>query len=262
MNNENKLTSRRFFSSGALKIIALMVMFIDHFAAVFLYNYIRVVGESGNTDYLAINNLVIFYYICRIIGRISFPIYIFLLVEGLNHTRNQWKYAFRMFLFAIISELPFDLCFNISKDELLGGQFIEFGYQNVFFTLCIGLLVIIGIKEISAGSLNDLLKWICKAAVMTAGALLALALKTDYSAVGVVAIAVMYMWKERRTAGSFFMCVMLLMSSPLEFAAFPAIVPISMYNGQKGISCKWLFYVFYPTHLLILWVACMCLGIL
>lgn len=256
------LGGRRFFSSGALKIIALTAMFIDHFAAVFLYNYIRTAGESGNAAYLTINNLVVFYYICRIVGRIAFPIYIFLLVEGLTHTRNQWKYALRMFVFAIISEIPFDLCFNISKNELLRGQFIEFGYQNVFFTLLIGLLVIIGIKDISAGSLNDILKWICKAAVMTAGALLALVLKTDYSAIGVIAIAVMYMWKERRTAGSFFMCVMLLMSSLLEVAAFPAIIPISMYNGRKGISCKWLFYVFYPVHLLILWAICMFCGIL
>lgn len=256
------LGGRRFFSSGALKIIALTAMFIDHFAAVFLYNYIRTAGESGNAAYLTINNLVVFYYICRIVGRIAFPIYIFLLVEGLTHTRNQWKYALRMFVFAIISEIPFDLCFNISKNKLLGGQFIEFGYQNVFFTLFIGLLVIIGIKEISCQNWNNLLKGLCKAFFIAAGALLAWVLKTDYSVMGVIAIAVMYIWKERRGVGSFFMCIVLLAGNLLEFAAFPAIIPISMYNGRKGISCKWLFYVFYLVHLFILWAICMFCGIL
>ena len=97
-------------SSLVLKITALITMIIDHYGAIFQGNII----------------------IYRIIGRLAFPIYCFLLVEGYTHTSNIKKYASRLIAFAIISEIPFDLAFF--------GK-IGFEHQNIFFTLFIGCLL-------------------------------------------------------------------------------------------------------------------------
>ena len=107
-------------SGSTLKLIAIVTMFIDHLGVV-----------AFETQ---ISNYMVPYYIMRLIGRLAFPIFCFLLVEGFFHTRDVKKYALRLLVFAFISEIPFDLAFN--------RQMFYWRHQNVFFTLFIGLLVI------------------------------------------------------------------------------------------------------------------------
>ncbi|NLG02851.1 MAG: hypothetical protein GX567_03310, partial [Clostridia bacterium] len=107
---------------STLKIIAIITMLIDHIAAVVL------------ADYLSIDGIRTIYKIMRSIGRLGFPIFCFLLVEGFMHTRDIKRYARNLGLFALISEVPFDLAF---KHKL-----IYLDYQNVFFTLFLSLLAI------------------------------------------------------------------------------------------------------------------------
>ena len=99
---------QRFGLSGStLKIIAIISMTIDHFAASFLYRGIMTLPSvSSNTDLMQVLRKL--YLVMRDIGRPAFPIFCFLLVEGFCHTRNPKKYATRLFLFALISEIPFD----------------------------------------------------------------------------------------------------------------------------------------------------------
>ncbi len=107
-------------SGSDLKIIAVIAMFLDHLAATVL---VRCLVTGVFWDQAAWYEV---YQVMRNIGRVAFPIYCFLLVEGFIHTSDRRKYALRLFLFALISEIPFDLAFN--------AQVLEFGYQNVFFT--------------------------------------------------------------------------------------------------------------------------------
>lgn len=122
------------FSGGTLKMLAIITMLIDHCGA-------SIVGPLRHKlpDGSQLGDFCqIIYPHMRNIGRLAFPIFCFLLVEGFLHTRNVKKYAFRMFLFALISELPFDYAFS--------NQLIRNAHQNVYFTLLIGLLVMMGMS--------------------------------------------------------------------------------------------------------------------
>ena len=133
-------TSKKGLSSFALKWIAIITMFIDHTTAVIWERHIAAkgIGVSGSIDGLI--DLLF-----RGIGRIAFPIFIFLLVQGFMHTRSKSKYALRLALFAIISDIPFDfaICgqsfFDIKTMSLIENSRCWY-YQNVFFTLTLGFL--------------------------------------------------------------------------------------------------------------------------
>ena len=138
-------------SGSTIKIIAVAAMLIDHIAAAVLMRQIVAhrfmeVAESGNVadmlNWLMENGALYFVYeAMRFIGRLGFPIFCFLLVEGFQRTRNVKKYALRLAAFALISEVPFDLAFK--------GEFFYMGYQNVYFTLLLGLLALWGIDWLS-----------------------------------------------------------------------------------------------------------------
>ena len=142
MNEKKSLTGYH------LKLIALITMLIDHVAAVIIWRiYTASYGITANmqlSDNLSDKIIVwvaehqdfvyMIYEIMRYIGRMAFPIYCFLLVEGFLHTRSVGKYAGRLALFALISEIPFDLA--------IAGEWWSIEYSNVFFTLTLGLLAV------------------------------------------------------------------------------------------------------------------------
>lgn len=142
---------RKGISGSTIKIIAVAAMLIDHIAAAVLMRQIVAngfmeVAESGKVtdimNWLMENGVLYYGYTAmRMIGRLGFPIFCFLLVEGFQRTRNVKKYALRLAAFALISEIPFDLAFK--------GEFFFIGYQNVYFTLLLGLLALCGIDWLS-----------------------------------------------------------------------------------------------------------------
>lgn len=141
-------------SGSTLKLIAIVIMLIDHIGATIIEKMLFKRGmavidwnNAKEADKFIADNYVLSTIdgIMRTIGRLAFPIFCFLLIEGIIHTHNKWKYASRLAAFALISEIPFDLAFNNKP--------FDFTYQNVFFTLLIGLLVMIGFEMI-----NDIVK--------------------------------------------------------------------------------------------------------
>ena len=133
---------RKGVYGSTLKLIATML--VDHTAATILERLLaarRLSDAVTGSAMIPYDSLYLTYMIMRLIGRIAFPIFCFLLVEGFVHTRSKWKYTLRLAIFALVSEIPFDLA--------LFGKPFYFGYQNVFFTLLIGMVVMIGFETIS-----------------------------------------------------------------------------------------------------------------
>lgn len=258
-------TQTRGISSAVLKNIAVVTMLIDHIGAVVVMRLLVQRGiytAMGNQEIDAwmVQNGWLYgsYMAMRIIGRMAFPIYCFLLVEGFQKTHNVKKYLGRMFLFALLSEVPFDLA--------LSGEVWDMEYQNVFFTLFIGLAVIAGLKLVeerfAGGGNGEKILWIClSAGIVIAGCALALILKTDYDFQGVLAITVLYLFRNRRKAQIWAGVIAFLLMGSMEMIAAFSFVLIWFYNGSRGKQNKYFFYFFYPVHLLLLWLICVAMGI-
>ncbi len=248
-------------AGSTLKMIAMVTMLIDHFAAtVFEEILFKNPDNWDATGYLRMNAMGIIYTVMRGIGRLAFPIFIFLLVEGFMHTRNRFRYIGRLLIFAVVSEIPFDLAFNLSEKWIRKGHFLEFTYQNVFFTLAIGMIVITILEGIRSMQSDIILRAILSVGVVALGAGLAYVMNTDYDAVGVLAIVAAYLLRNRRKELRIGIpCLLLVLISQLEIVALFDILPVHFYNGERGWSLKWVFYIFYPLHLLILAGICILL---
>ena len=213
-----------------LKIIAMIAMLIDHSAAILL---------PYDTP---------LYDICRSIGRLAFPIFCFLLVEGFLHTGNVKKYLVRLGIFALLSDIPFDLAFFHTP--------IYPEYQNIFFTLFIGLMVLVLLKLIEDKYEGGGLYPILGAAVVVGGCLLSVLLSTDYNYIGILMILSFYLFRYNKVL----LTVALVMvngmaESKLQILAVFAMIPILFYNGQRGPKFnKYIFYAFYPVHIFVLYL--------
>ena len=115
------MEKKKGISGSTLKMIAIVTMLIDHIGAAVLARLLMVNGlgelDQTNADaimqWLSANGALYWTYtIMRMIGRVAFPIFCFLLVEGFLHTHDVKKYAMRLGLFALLSEIPFDLMYG------------------------------------------------------------------------------------------------------------------------------------------------------
>lgn len=271
---------KKGFSGYHLKMIALITMLIDHIAAVVIWRvYVasfRITGSMQLSDFMGDKIIVwvaehqemvyTIYENMRLIGRMAFPIYCFLLVEGFLHTSNVKKYGLRLALFACLSEIPFDLA--------LMGKIWDTSYSNVFFTLVIALVAMWMFSYVEKFAefwmekrWDSFLGKLIVAMVMifivaVCGGFAEIVLKTDYGFAGILAILCMYLFRHVWKFG-FLLGVMVLVvfSSSTEFVALLMLIPLMNYDGTRGKSLKYVFYAFYPVHLLILGVICILLGV-
>lgn len=239
----------RFGLSGStLKMIAMVTMLIDHIGAAVLMRYLLDM-RTHLTDVDTYNQLVMLYRVLRGIGRIAFPIYCFLLVEGFQKTRNLKRYILRLAVFAALSEVPFDLCFS--------SRVFALGYQSVMITLLLGVITMWGVSLLEKHIRNRFCLALAAGAVIAGGALAAELMNTDYGYIGVLCIMVLYVLRRtkwRQILGGAIAFVW-------EIWAPIAFVPIALYNGKRGLQLKYLFYLFYPLHLLLLYLICVWMGL-
>lgn len=214
----------------SLKLLAIIAMLIDHIGAIIFPQYLWL----------------------RVVGRIAFPIFCFLIVEGFYHTSNVKKYLIRLGIFAFVSEIPFDIAFY--------NKIMYIDYQNVFFTLFLGLIVIYLMSMVKNNFVNHTyIINILHAFVVIIGCATSIILKTDYSYIGILLIVAFYLFRDNKLIR----CIVIIFITglqgsfpifhiPIEMYASTALIPISFYNGKKGPSMKYVFYLFYPLHLLCL----------
>lgn len=241
--------SKRGLSQERLKRIACICMLLDHIGAIILADCIRQATGAGK------DLLQDIYEMLRLIGRPAFPIFCFLLVEGHVHTRNPKRYALRLLMVAVLSEFPYDLA-------LYGG--INWQHQSVMVTLLLGLALLEVMKKCAKLPLRLL--------AILAFAVLASLLQADYSANGILTIALFALTRGLPYAAAlqFFglWCIFsphhLMMlnwvggfSVTVQELAVLAVVPIALYDGRKATKSKavqWSFYLFYPVHLFLLFL--------
>lgn len=224
-------------SSFILKIIACITMFIDHIGyAIF----------NGNASFF------------NYIGRFAFPIFAFQISEGYSHTRNIYKYLLRMFIFALISQVPFMLFHSIINDEFA---------LNVLFTFFLSIVVIF---------VYDKFNKVAGIAVALLFGIISKILNCDYGFYGVCITFLFYVCRKNKIllATSFIIATVIkYLISILHFYSYGSsilveafkyylpyaictILPISvilLYNKKKGPVCKYLFYLFYPLHMLLVY---------
>ncbi|MCI6203928.1 MAG: conjugal transfer protein TraX [Lachnospiraceae bacterium] len=259
MNNQS-VAGEHGISGYWLKMIAVITMLIDHSAATILE---RILVQMPSWAPATVDNWEQWYrldLLLRGIGRMAFPIYCFLLVEGFHYTHSRRKYAARLFVFALISEVPFDMALNQSV--------LEFSYNNVFFTLFLGLLVIMAadwvMERFSSDNLTSEIGRITLLVVigMVGCALASYVISCDYGASGVIAIYIMYLLRSKQELGFALAVVSLgVFSGELELLALLMLIPLHFYNGTRGKQHKYFFYAFYPLHLLLLALIAWGLGL-
>lgn len=225
-------------SSFQIKLIAIVAMLIDHIGAIFI---------PRSNEY---------YVLFRGIGRLAFPLFVFLMVEGFCHTKNVYKYLLRMGIFALISEIPFDLAFNRSVFHI--------NHQNVFFTLTLGLGMLIIMGKIETLKFDVYALSILQGASLLGFCGLAFFLKTDYQHLGIIMIMIFYLFRGKNYYISLAVLGIYLYMYIDNISSYSSMFYIGLatistcflffYNGTRGKDIKYLFYIFYPAHLLILFL--------
>lgn len=235
----------KVINSNVLKILAILLMLIDHIGgAIFVGNQVL-----------------------RMIGRLSFPIFTFLIVEGFINTSNLSKYLKRLFIFGIISEIPYDLAFYNK---------VFFPYaQNVMFTLLLGVLCIKEMEKLKNNyevkvTVVSTLKILMYCVISIIGFV-------DYNIYGVLTIMMFYIFRKIKygwigqVLGLFLLYVVYYNTNnllalnvlgldlifPVQGLCILALPLIWLYNGKRGKKNKILqygFYAFYPVHLFVLWL--------
>lgn len=244
-----KLRAGIGFSHNFLSGVAMFTMLIDHMALTLiqngkLYGYNEVLYTNAIAQPEA-RNWIILYNIMRMIGRISFPIFAFLIVEGFRKSSNLFKYILRLLLLAIISEIPYDLMvFN----EILSIRCFEI--QNVVFTYVIGLLMLVVIRYVNSFST------ILSVFPALAAYGLTYVLKTDYALEGIILIYVFYMFRNDLNLMSIIVMIVTFIMSFEKYygSAILSTIFIYLYDGTKGtLDFRPFRYAFYPLHMLILY---------
>lgn len=239
----------RKLNAGALKMIAIIIMLIDHTAAVFNHKCQHTPGFRlviGTPTWKWVHYIVTnpYYRTLRNIGRIAFPIFCFFIVEGFVHTRNRGRYILRLFLFGLISEIPFDLA--------LAGTPFYWKHQNVMFEMCLGVIMLLAVEYLwYRDGLAPLLRLLLEGAVVAGCLGAAHLMQLDYRWKGMILILVLYVFRRDRLLQCAAGAAAFIWYELTSVFAFPLL---ALYNGQRGRQHKYFFYIFYPAHLMILYL--------
>ena len=238
---------KKIFTGSTLKIFAVCSMLVDHVGQIVLKNGIALkvpYSMLSDEQFLALLSVIDMFHM---VGRLAFPIFCFLLVEGFMHTQHLKKYFLNLFLFAVVSEPIYDLANS--------GQLFSMSQQNVMFTLLLGLTVLTIIKKSNGNPLIAII-------TIFAGSFIAYIGMMDGFYYGIGLISIFYLCYKKSIL-KYALAATFMFACGLDFSlrglldgyfivGLLSLVLISMYNGKRGIRMKYFFYLFYPVHLLLL----------
>lgn len=215
-------------TSFVLKIIAVIAMIFDHLGYVLF-------------DKFSFMNYI---------GRLAFPIFAFSITEGYIHTKNLKKYFIRLLIFALISQMPYMIFIKTFTNSFT---------LNILFTLVLGLFAIT-VYDKSKNKLLGILS-------ITVCATLAHFLHFDYGWFGIAIIFIFYIFKKQKIymnllfflatfINYFYSYITTFRKEYLFIILFCclSLIPINLYNGEKGKNIKYSLYIFYPLHLILLYL--------
>lgn len=217
-------------NANAIKIVAVLAMFIDH-------------ASHLMTDFGSLER-----WVAHLIGRLAAPLIFFLVAEGHHYTSNKKKYIFRLFLFALLSHVPYNLYFGFSM----------YRGTSVIWTLMLGVLAL---SVITNENINAFFKTVLM------GITLLMAMPANWHYIGVLWIITFGLYRD-----NFRLKVIMFTLIALVFYIIPGIqelglyatyrfgvlltIPFyALYNNKPGVRnpfTKWVFYWFYPLHLIVL----------
>ena len=231
---------KKCLSNFDLKLIAIITMTIDHIGVVF--------GTP-------------FYNLLRAVGRLSFPIFAFLLTEGYVHTKSFGKYFFRLLVLAVVSEVIYDYIFY--------GSFIYLGANNIFFTLALGLLTLwlldksrTLVKKYFKEKIDlTIILPITYLLIIVVMGLIAEFLNFSYGMLGILVISFFYLFKKNfpLTVLSVSLSTLIL-GDTMQYFSLLSLILIYFYNKKLAKKSKMFFYLYYPLHILVLGVIKMLIG--
>jgi hypothetical protein len=259
------ITRFQKINGNTLKIVACISMLIDHVTAGLMYPVVKYGYYDGNLSIAELNKIYIF---LRAVGRTAFPIYAFLLVEGFMHTKSRLRYALSLLLFAFISEIPFDLLFYSEEmifttdipAALQANSYLLYDQCNVFFTLFISFMVMWAMestgKFIRSRNIPIIFSWLSIIVFILSGCAVAYRINSDYDLYGVLLVSIFYLLKNHdvlRVLGGY----MFISNLSIEFASFPGFILMLLYSKKQGRKLgllKYLFYFYYPAHILCIYL--------
>lgn len=236
----HRLSDRiRVLSGAQLKYIAFFSMLLDHVNKALLYPHL-----NGGL-LLRISDLF------DILGRIAFPLFAFLLVEGFFQTRSRTKYLGNLLLFGLLSEIPFDLFTTCT--------FYNPNWNNVLFTLALMLLTIwiIDSMNVPLRNITPALWYLLSAVVLVVMCYLSMVLSVDYEYHAILIGYCFYLF-HGKTLRALPFCFLSMFKEVWALLGFGLTLT---YNGERGRQHKVFNYLFYPVHLLILGILRLALGI-
>lgn len=219
-----------------LKLVGILIMLVDHIGKLFFPDI----------------------FIIRIVGRIAFPLFAWTIANGYLHTRDVRRYTLRLFLFALLSQIPYTWAFQgISSNPI---DYLT--SLNVMFTLLLGLLAIVCYEQLSEKRFGLM--------IMLLLSIVSGLLNMDYGAIGVISVFLFHVFCKH--SEKLLICQIALFSANyivkyiymLNSEGFLMIVGLVIftiipfgllrfYNGEAGIRSRYFFYIFYPGHLLVLY---------
>lgn len=221
-------------------------MLLDHIALMLIKN-----GKLYGYDAKLYNNAInlpeastwlILYTVLRMIGRLSFPIFALLIVEGFRHTSNLLKYMIRILVLAIVSEIPFDL--------MVYNRVICFDGQNVLFSYLLGLLLLLIFKK--TYTIHIFFHLI----ITIVFAIIAYIFRFDYAIETMLLMFVYYKFRHDINIKCILMMIIMFLSSLQIYYGFGifSVFFIYFYNEQLGYPLfKKFQYLFYPLHMIFLY---------